>query len=279
MGEMAIEELWLSAVLVHAQYRSGNTVIARPCVIPACCRLESKTVRRVPAFVGMANRVEHLFVWACACGRRSGCGECGRGLVARAKGDEDTAMQVRNLMVVLVFLALFLGAAGCAYVVSQEMRREAEGGPEFSAVIGNPDAYRGKTVIWGGIILDTINEEDATLIKVLETPLDYEGMPTGREYSRGRFLARIPGYADREVYLPDSLLTVAGEISGKEVLPEGEIQYTYPVLLVKEKYLWVPYRPPYAYGPPAVPFWYGYPPGYWYGYPPWFFPGYPYPGW
>ena len=192
---------------------------------------------------------------------------------------EETTMYGGIIRLVWVSLVVFLGTAGCAHVVSPEMRQKAEGGPEFSAVLGNPDAYRGKTVIWGGIILDTINQEDSTLIKVLQTPLDIEGMPTGREYSRGRFLARIQGYADREVYLPESLITLAGEIAGKEVLSEGDIQYAYPVLLVKEEHLWVPYRPPYPYGPPVVPYWYGYPPGYWYGYPPWFFPGYPYPVW
>lgn len=191
-------------------------------------------------------------------------------------------MRGKDLTQVLMALVVFLGATGCAHVISPEMRQKAEGGPEFSTVFENPDAFRGKTVIWGGIVLDTIDREDATLIRVLQTPLDIEGMPMmRREYSRGRFLARMKGYADREVYLPESLITLAGEVVGKEVLPEGDRQYTYPVLLVKEEHLWVPYRPPYAYGPPVFPDWYGYgwPPGYWYGAPPWFFPGYPYPVW
>lgn len=180
-------------------------------------------------------------------------------------------------------LLVVLLVAGCAHVISPQMRQKAEGGPEFSMVLANPDIYTGKTVIWGGIILNTVNREDSTMISVLQTPLDYEGMPTDRRDSQGRFLVKIVGYADSEVYRPDSLMTVAGEIVGKEALPVGDTQYTYPVVLMKENHLWGQYSQTGYYGPPAHPFWYwyGYPPGYWYGYPTGYgwYGWYPYPYW
>lgn len=190
-------------------------------------------------------------------------------------------MHGKKWVLVPAFLAVLLNMTGCAHVISSEMREMAKSRPSFSAALANPEAYKGQTVIWGGIILDTINREDATLIVVLETPLDYEGMPTERWRSEGRFLAKVGRYVDKEVYRPDYPITVAGEIEGKEVLPVGDAQYTYPVVLLKEDHLWTPPRPPYYYGPPGYPFgfWYGYSPGYWYGYPPWFWQGYPYPWW
>lgn len=64
-------------------------------------------------------------------------------------------------------------------------------------VTRQPEAYRGSLVIRGGIIIDVDNGSEGSSIAVLETPLAYGEQPEGSEYSRGRFLATTPQFADQ----------------------------------------------------------------------------------
>jgi len=138
----------------------------------------------------------------------------------------------------VVVLALAALVAGCAYPISKELRQKAAADLTFAMVLGNPDAYRGSIVIWGGHIIETRNRKDGTEFVVLECPLDVSGMPFESRYSRGRFIARTPEFFDPEVYRKGARITLGGEIVGKETRPLGEIQYTYPVVAIRELYLW-----------------------------------------
>jgi outer membrane lipoprotein len=158
-----------------------------------------------------------------------------------------------------------LFAAGCTGVISSEMRHQSREDLTFPMVLQNPTAYIGETVILGGVIIQTINRQEGTEIVVLETPLDYQEMPRDAEYSRGRFIGRVSGYLDPEVYKQGKKITLAGEIIGKETRPLGQIQYAYPLIQIRELHLWtevVRYSPygPYYWG------WYWYPPSYFWPY-------------
>ncbi len=174
----------------------------------------------------------------------------------------------RRLGRLLVFLIAIL-LVGCAPVISENLRKEADPKLPFGAVLQNPDAFKGKTVIWGGDIIETINQQDgSTLIEVYQRPVDWRGEPTG-SYSEGRFLVTVDQYIDPYLYSKGRQVTVAGEILGEEIKPLGQMDYRYPLLLGKQVYLWpVYYNYPY-------PYYYG--PGY---YNPWWYPywGYPYGG-
>ena len=149
---------------------------------------------------------------------------------------------------------IFLPSA-CAQVMSSEVRAKVRKDLSFSAVLANPEAYRGETVIWGGQVIDTLNEPGSTLIKILQIPLDFTEMPEDEEASQGRFMAEVKGYADPEVYRKGRRVTLAGEVVGKKVEPLSEIEYSYPLVKVQEMHLWKQY--PLAYGPHPVPYWYG----------------------
>ena len=62
---------------------------------------------------------------------------------------------------------------GCAHVISSEMREKVRKDLTFSAVLANPEAYEGETIVWGGKVIDTLNEEGLTLIKILQIPIDF----------------------------------------------------------------------------------------------------------
>ncbi len=120
-----------------------------------------------------------------------------------------------------------------------------------------PELYAGKTVLWGGVIIETTSKKDETLIKVVQTELDIIKRPHDLDISGGRFLVRYPGFLDPAIYEKGREITVIGKIAGKEIIPLGEVLYTYPVILAKDIYLWE--KPdPYVYLPP--PAWYHCPP-------------------
>ncbi len=173
----------------------------------------------------------------------------------------------------LIFLSLILISA-CA-PISKELRAKAEPLP-FSEVFKNPEAYKGRMVIWGGEIIQTINQKDrTTLIEVLQRPLGWMEAPKETEASGGRFLVLVESFLDPHIYQKKREVTVAGEILGEKTKPLGEMEYHYPLLLSKQIYLWREYQ--YYYLPPYYPYspwgYYGFY-GPWY-YDPWWW-GYPY---
>ena len=142
---------------------------------------------------------------------------------------------------------LFFLLQGCL-PISKELRAQADQTVTFQPVFQNPDAYKGKIIIWGGEVVETINQKDGTtLIIVLQRPLDWTEEPVSRS-SEGRFIILVEGYVDPYVFRRGRRITVAGEILGKKVMRLGELEYPYPLLLSKQIYLWGEYYySPYPY--------------------------------
>ncbi len=166
-----------------------------------------------------------------------------------------------------------LTLAGCAHIVSPELRSEATPGLTFPMVLANPSAYTGSIVIWGGLVIGIRNRADGTILTVLETPLENGERPEGGESSRGRFLATTSRYLDPAIYHRGTRVTIAGEITGKEMRAVGEKPYLYPVVAIQEIHLWkrrvTVYGGPYDWGPYPYGWWGPSPWGdsYWYAAP------------
>jgi outer membrane lipoprotein len=164
---------------------------------------------------------------------------------------------MRKISCSLVLLVLI--SVSCAPVISKELRREVSRDITFKQVIKDPEAYIGKTVLISGIIIDSENTKEGTLIEILQKPADMEGRPKDVDDSDGRFLALYDGYLDTAIYTQGREVVVAGEIKGKRVLPLGEIDYIYPLISIKESHLFKVqekeryYICPYPYG------WWDYP--------------------
>lgn len=163
-----------------------------------------------------------------------------------------------------ITLALFLFVSGCAPVISKELRSQVARDLTFKEIFNNPEAYKGKVVLLGGVIIGVKNLKEGTLIEVLHKPTDIQGRPKDVDESLGRFLALYDGYLDVAIYAQGREVTLAGEIKGKRVLPLDEIEYTYPVISVKEIHLWPPKRKERYYY--SYPYWH-YP--WWWYYPYW----------
>ncbi len=165
----------------------------------------------------------------------------------------------------MVMGLLLAGLAACA-PVSQELRREAEASAPFSEIRKNPEKFKGAVVLWGGVIIETVNRQDSTSVRVMQTALDFQGRPTDLDRSEGRFIVVVDRFLDPDIFKKGRELTVGGEIAGSETHPIGEIRYVYPVVRASELKLWeqrIPY-PPYYYDP-----WYWGPPYPWRPWGPW----------
>ncbi|MBM4309152.1 MAG: Slp/YeaY family lipoprotein [Deltaproteobacteria bacterium] len=164
---------------------------------------------------------------------------------------------MKNRLQILFLLGPLLLIMGCAHVISKDLRTKADPSITFNQVSQDPKQYKGKWVVWGGEIIETINQKDGTTqIEVFQKPLDRMGEPYEIIASEGRFLVLADKYLDSYLFRRGKKITVAGEILGEKIKPIGEMDYRYPLLSGKQIHLWPEYYtyPIYYYDP-----WWDYP--------------------
>ena len=104
--------------------------------------------------------------------------------------------------------------------------------------IAEADAARGKTILWGGMIINSSNLESRTRIEILAYPLDSNQYPQTDSSPLGRFLLFKDGYLETVDYAPGRLITVRGPLTGTQSGQVGETAYTYPLVSARDLYLW-----------------------------------------
>ena len=138
-------------------------------------------------------------------------------------------------LILLVFFSLF----GCVHVISNKIKDQAVPELQLKQVSQNPDTFKGKTVIWGGEIVETVNQKDGiSLVTIFQRPLTYNDAPDLTSESEGRFIIKSEKYLDPYAYRKGRKLTVGGVILGGENKREGDIDYWYTIISAKELYLW-----------------------------------------
>lgn len=136
----------------------------------------------------------------------------------------------------IILLGIFM--AGCAPVISKQVRDQVRPDITFSAVLNDPEQHKGHMIILSGIVLKTENTKEGTLLQVLQRPAGFRGKPKDVDETSGRFLALDSRYLDVNVFTEGRAVTIAGEIQGMKTLPLDKTEYTYPLISVKELYLW-----------------------------------------
>jgi outer membrane lipoprotein len=153
-------------------------------------------------------------------------------------------------------LLFFLLLSGCAPAISPKLMAKVDSSLLFRKVFQNPDAYKGKTVLWGGQIIQVLPQNGTTLIEVLQMPLSLRGKPEEAFASEGKFLIMIKEYLELSRFDKGEKITIAGEIQGalkgEEIKSLGEKDYRYPLILSGEIHLWKDYLYPYS-GPQPYP--------------------------
>jgi len=153
-----------------------------------------------------------------------------------------------------LLLLLFGFVLGCAHVTSEGLRAKVNPSRTFDEVFQNPDAYKGKTFIWGGEIIQTLPQENGTtLIEVLEWPLGWREKPRRTVSFQGKFLVLSKEPLDPSDYTRGTKITVAGEVEGsvpgERIKSVSDPTYRYPLLASEEIHLWKDYGYPYSWVP------------------------------
>ncbi len=181
---------------------------------------------------------------------------------------------IRRKNILVVIFLWFLG--GCAYgpkVIPEDLRTEISPGVSFREVIQNPQGAIGKTVLWGGAIIETTPHQNGTRIEVLQKTLGTGDRPVETDESGGRFFVEAEGiFLDPAVYKSGRKVTIVGQITEERLETIGELAYRYPSVLSSHIHLWEE-RPPYSrsdFYPYSTPCWFG-------PYPYYIYPYYLYP--
>ena len=145
---------------------------------------------------------------------------------------------------ILLFSLIF--SSGCAHVISKNFRAKTDPTPTLDEVFKSPNTYKGKIVIWGGKIIQTLPHKDGTtLIEVLDWPLGWRGKPRRTVAFQGKFLVLVKEHLDPILYHRGKRITVAGEILGEieadKIENLTETAYRYPLLLDKQTHIWKDY--------------------------------------
>ncbi|NNE62689.1 MAG: hypothetical protein HKN34_01275 [Gammaproteobacteria bacterium] len=144
---------------------------------------------------------------------------------------KDCTQVISSLFLIVIFLS------GCAStprfdttLVDRSLTPEK--------VLSQDDASQGKTVLWGGVILDFKNLQDASQLEVLAYPLNSSERPLQNERPLGRFILLHEGFLEPTVYLQGKLLSASGKIGPSQRGRIGESEYVYPVLNAQKIHLW-----------------------------------------
>ncbi len=168
--------------------------------------------------------------------------------------------KIGNVLIVLISLLTLIG---CASPITKTLRQEVAPGVTFPKVLHNTEAYRGDTVIWGGYIIRTVNSHQGSQVFILQSLLGSWDKPKATETSEGRFIADSGSFLDPLVYRKGRQVTVAGMVTGVKSVTNKKtgITYTYPVVQIKQIYLWKQANATSSYGEPYWwydPYWDGY---------------------
>lgn len=135
-----------------------------------------------------------------------------------------------------LLLIMLLALSGCAGKAFDTTRVAPKVTP--AQVIANPEPHLNKIVLWGGIILGTLNQEESTQIEVLAYPLNSSQRPSLDEQPQGRFIISHDGYLEPVTYAQGRRLSVIGKISTTKPGKVGDSDYVYPVIAAEQMELW-----------------------------------------
>lgn len=132
--------------------------------------------------------------------------------------------------------ALFVSA--CSSVPEKLAYQPESALIDYPQALAEPAAYLGKPVRWSGLIVQTQVQKTDSDIEVVYLPLKANGQPVQQEDSPGRFIIRVHGLLDPELYAKGRSISVVGELAASAEGHIGQQRYRYPVVQAKEHLLW-----------------------------------------
>ncbi len=74
---------------------------------------------------------------------------------------------------------------GCTPVISKQVREHVRPDITFTEVLNDPERYKGQMMLLSGVILESQNTPEGTLLKVLQHPAGFRGKPKDTDESEG----------------------------------------------------------------------------------------------
>jgi outer membrane lipoprotein len=150
-----------------------------------------------------------------------------------------TLSRVTNAAICVAILVGFLitVVAGCATAPELDLTA-VDKSIQPQDVVKDIEKFESKKVLWGGVIINSINVKGGTQIEVLVYPLDSNSKPMLEKSTLGRAIAYHIGYLETIDYAPGRLLTLVGTVKDIKQGVIGEAVYDYPVVTTDQIYLW-----------------------------------------
>lgn len=158
----------------------------------------------------------------------------------------------------MAWLSLALLCAGCS-PFPNEVKKEVQDQPSFTAIHAKPSAYRGRAVMLGGTILYAKHRNHATYFEVLEQELNAYDRPIASDKTGGRFVAGTSSLLDLKTYARGREITIVGRVVGPQPGRIGERPYTYPLIAATGIHLWREPEVSDHWSDPRVEWGWGYP--------------------
>ncbi|OQW31789.1 MAG: hypothetical protein A4E19_00260 [Nitrospira sp. SG-bin1] len=139
----------------------------------------------------------------------------------------------------LASLVMITAACASPRVIPESLEPLVDRTVTFREVVTAPDSYQGKIVVFGGEVLKAKRLKDGTQIELLQLPLDKGERPVfDRQQSQGRFLAIQQEFLDPATIAAGTSMTIVGELSKAKVEHLDDVEYRYPVVIVKYLHAW-----------------------------------------
>lgn len=139
------------------------------------------------------------------------------------------------------WVSIFMLAAACSTqpVIPESLGSLVDRTVSFRELVNAPESYQGKVVVLGGEVLKAKRVKEGTQIEFLQLPLDQREKPLlDRQQSQGRFLAIQQELLDPATIVVGMKMTIVGEVSEAKMGSLDDVEYRYPVVLVKHLHSW-----------------------------------------
>lgn len=140
-------------------------------------------------------------------------------------------------------------AAACSSqpVIPEALEPLVDRAVTFRELVAAPDLYRSKIVVFGGEVLKARRLKNGTQIELLQLPLDKKERPIlDRQQSQWRFLPIQQEFLDPATIVEGTRMTTVGEVSGAKIDHLDDVEYRYPLLIVKHPHTWPAQSPDYV---------------------------------
>ncbi|MBX3301945.1 MAG: Slp family lipoprotein [Nitrospira sp.] len=154
-------------------------------------------------------------------------------------------LPLRHTYVLLVLVLM----PGCASqrVVPDELKPLVDRAVTFREVVAAPESHEGRILVLGGEVLKVKRLKNGTQIEFLQLPLDKNERPIlNRQRSDGRFFAIQKEFFDPATIAEGTMMTIVGEVFKAKTDYLDDVEYRYPVVIVKHLHIWQEEPPDYV---------------------------------